>query len=191
MAGACLCWGIDNNFTQKVSASDPVQSAALKGLIAGVVNLGIGLGVTRTLPPLPVLGGALALGFVSYGSSLVLFILALRGLGTARTGAYFSFAPFIGALLGIVLWREPVTAMLLAAGGLMALGLWLHFTKEHEHEHAHEPLTHSHRHVHDEHHQHEHGPDDPPGEPHVHWHEHPRLVHLHPHYPDIHHRHTH
>lgn len=191
VGGACLCWGIDNNLTQKISGRDPVQSAALKGLLAGLVNLALGLGFGHALPRAAVVGGALLLGFLSYGTSLVLFILALRGLGTARTGAYFSLAPFIGALLGIVLWREPVTPLLLAAGGLMALGLWLHFTEQHEHEHVHEPLSHSHRHVHDAHHQHAHGPQDPPGEPHTHAHAHPRLVHAHPHYPDLHHRHSH
>lgn len=191
VAGACLCWGIDNNLTQKVSGSDPVQSAGLKGLMAGVVNLGLGLGFSHVALRGPLVVQALTLGFVSYGASLVLFILAMRSLGTARTGAYFSFAPFVGALVGVLLWKEPVTPLLLASGGLMALGLWLHVTERHDHEHIHEPVSHSHRHVHDAHHQHEHGPDDPVGEPHTHPHTHAPLAHAHPHYPDIHHRHAH
>ena len=116
-------------------------------------------------------------------------MLGLRYLGTARTGAYFSLAPFIGAVLALTLLDEPLTVRLLAAGGLMAVGLWLHLTERHEHEHTHEALEHEHRHMHDEHHQHAHGPDAPL--PHNHWHRHVPLMHRHPHYPDLHHRHGH
>jgi hypothetical protein len=130
-------------------------------------------------------------GFLGYGVSLTLFVLGLRYLGTARTGAYFSLAPFIGALLSLILLDEPFTVRLVAAGTLMAVGLWLHLTERHEHEHAHEALEHEHRHTHDAHHKHSHLPSDPQGEPHSHWHQHKPLVHLHPHYPDLHHRHGH
>jgi drug/metabolite transporter (DMT)-like permease len=188
IAGACLCWAIDNNLTQKVSASDPLQIAALKGGTAGTVNLAIGLLLARSLPSLPRIGEALVLGFFGYGLSLVLFVLALRSLGTARTGAYFSTAPFLGAILSVLLWHEPVTVTLLAAGGLMAFGVWLHLTERHVHEHAHDRLCHSHRHTHDVHHQHAHSPDDPSGEPHTHAHTHEPLTHN---YPDLHHRHGH
>jgi drug/metabolite transporter (DMT)-like permease len=191
VAAACLCWAIDNNLTQKVSASDPLQIAALKGATAGTVNLAIGLSFTGSLPALPRTGAALVLGFFGYGLSLVLFVLALRSLGTARTGAYFSTAPFVGAILSVVLWREPVTATLLVAGGLMALGVWLHLTERHLHDHAHETLSHAHPHSHDAHHQHSHAPKDPPGDPHTHAHVHEALTHSHPHFPDIHHRHGH
>jgi EamA-like transporter family protein len=131
------------------------------------------------------------LGFFGYGLSLVLFVLALRSLGTARTGAYFSTAPFVGAILSVVLWQEPVTVPLLVAGGLMALGVWLHLSERHIHDHTHEPLSHSHSHIHDAHHQHSHGPDEPPGDPHTHTHVHEALTHGHPHFPDIHHSHGH
>jgi drug/metabolite transporter (DMT)-like permease len=191
IAGACLCWAIDNNLTQKVSASDPLQIAALKGGTAGTVNLAIGLLLARELPSLPRIGEGLVLGFFGYGLSLVLFVLALRSLGTARTGAYFSTAPFLGAILSVLLWREPITVTLLAAGGLMASGVWLHLTERHLHEHAHDRLSHSHRHTHDVHHQHAHSPEDRSGEPHTHAHTHEPLAHSHPHYPDIHHRHGH
>jgi drug/metabolite transporter (DMT)-like permease len=191
IAGACLCWAIDNNLTQMVSASDPLQIAALKGGTAGTVNLAIGLLLTRSLPTLPRIGEALVLGFFGYGLSLVLFVLALRSLGTARTGAYFSTAPFLGAILSVLLWREPVSVTLLVAGGLMAFGVWLHLTESHVHEHAHDRLSHSHPHTHDAHHQHVHSPEDPSGEPHTHVHTHEPLTHSHPHYPDIHHRHGH
>jgi hypothetical protein len=130
-------------------------------------------------------------GFFGYGVSLILFLLGLRHLGTARTGAYFPLAPFIGALLSVVLLHDPVSLRLFTAAGLMALGLWLHLSERHEHAHAHEAMKHEHSHVHDEHHQHSHSASDPPGEPHTHVHHHESLVHKHPHYPDLHHRHTH
>ena len=191
VAGACLAWGVDNNLTRKVSASDPVQIAAVKGLVAGFVNLALGFGLGFQIPAAPVLLAAGAVGFVGYGVSLVCFVLALRHLGTARTGAYFSLAPFVGAGLSLAVLGEPVTAYFAAAAVLMGTGVWLHLTERHEHEHVHEPLEHDHLHTHDEHHQHDHAPGDPPGEPHSHPHRHQTLRHSHPHYPDIHHRHDH
>ncbi|MBK5186879.1 MAG: DMT family transporter [Gemmatimonadaceae bacterium] len=191
IAGACLAWGIDNNLTQKVSAGDPVQIAMLKGMIAGIVNFSIALARGNSLPGGRVVGSALLLGFLSYGVSLVLFVMALRRLGTARTGAYFSTAPFIGAIASLFLFRDPLTWSLAVAGLAMMGGVWLHATEHHEHRHVHEPLEHAHLHVHDAHHLHEHSADDPPGEPHSHAHRHAPLVHAHAHYPDIHHRHSH
>jgi len=129
------------------------------------------------------------LGLFGYGVSLVLFVLALRQLGAARTGAYFSTAPFIGASLAILLFREPITLPLLGAAGLMVAGVWLHLSESHEH--LHDALEHEHRHVHDAHHQHDHAAGDTPGEPHAHPHRHQPLLHAHPHYPDLHHRHRH
>ena len=196
IAGACLCWAIDNNLTQKLSASDPVQIAMIKGLTAGAVNLSIALALGETGPGTPAILGALVLGFLSYGVSLVLFVLALRRIGTARTGAYFSTAPFVGAAASLIIWREPVTTTLALGAALMAFGVWLHVTEWHEHEHVHEALEHEHLHVHDEHHQHHqhhYGAKDSsvggPDKPHSHWHRHEPIVHTHPHYPDIHHRH--
>jgi hypothetical protein len=137
------------------------------------------------------LAAAAAVGFFGYGVSLVLFVLGLRHLGAARTGAYFSTAPFIGAALALPLFGEAPTLTLIGAALLMGIGVYLHLAEAHEHEHLHEPLEHEHRHVHDIHHQHEHAPDAPAGEPHSHWHTHPRLLHKHPHYPDLHHRQQH
>jgi drug/metabolite transporter (DMT)-like permease len=191
VAAACLCWGIDNNLTQKVSGGDPVQVAMLKGLFAGTVNVLLALVLGAHWPMLPTLGAALVLGFFSYGVSLVLFVLALRYLGTARTGAYFSVAPFVGAAAAIVGFGERPTVFFAIGAACMAVGVWLHLTEHHEHEHVHEEMRHTHAHVHDDHHQHEHSPDDPPGEPHSHPHRHTRLVHSHPHFPDLHHRHGH
>jgi drug/metabolite transporter (DMT)-like permease len=191
IAAACLCWGIDNNLTRKLSSSDPVQIAMLKGLVAGVVNLALALFQGAPLPSAGIIAAAGIVGFLGYGVSLALFVLGLRHLGTARTGAYFSLAPFVGALLAVAMLGEPLSLQLLVAGGLMGVGLWLHLAERHEHEHLHEAMEHEHRHHHDEHHQYDHGPNDPSGEPHTHWHRHVRLVHRHPHYPDLHHRHGH
>jgi EamA-like transporter family len=135
--------------------------------------------------------GTAVVGFMGYGVSLVLFVLGLRYLGTARTSAYFSTAPFIGAVLSIALVEEAVTSQLLIAAVLMGVGLYLHLAERHEHEHLHEEMEQEHRHVHDVHHQHAHGPDDPAGEPPTRRHRHARLRHSHPHYPDLHHRHEH
>lgn len=191
IAGACVCWGIDNNLTRKLSSSDPMQIAMLKGLCAGMVNFMLALLHGAALPPVGTVLVVGVVGFLGYGVSLALFVLGLRDLGTARTGAYFSLAPFVGAVLAVVMLGEPLTAQLIVAGGLMGVGLWLHLAERHDHEHVHEALEHDHRHRHDEHHRHEHGPDAPAGEPHTHWHRHPPLVHRHPHYPDLHHRHGH
>ena len=175
IVGACIAWGLDNNLTRRVSLADPLQIVELKGLIAGPVNLGLGFIAGGYLPDLLSLMAAGLIGFLGYGVSLALFVLALRHLGTARTGAYFSTAPFFGAVVAIVFLREPLTLQLLMAGLLMAVGVWLHVTEHHEHEHVHEAMEHAHPHIHDAHHQHEHDPNDPPGEPHTHAHRHARL----------------
>src|SRR5215207_8229680 len=191
IAGACLAWGIDNNLTRELSAADPVQIAMVKGFAAGAINIVLALLRDSALPAWPALLGAGAVGLLGYGISLVLFLLALRHLGTARTGAYFSTAPFVGAVLAVAMLGEPITASFVAAAALMAIGLYLHVAERHEHEHRHEAIEHEHRHVHDEHHEHAHNPDDPTGEPHAHRHRHAPIVHKHPHYPDLHHRHSH
>jgi drug/metabolite transporter (DMT)-like permease len=191
IGGACLCWAIDNNLTRKVSAANPAHVAAIKGLVAGAVNVALALAVGASIPKVPEIAAAGVLGFLSYGVSLTCFVLGLRHIGTARTGAYFSTAPFIGAALSlIVLWEQP-SLLFWAAAGLMMVGVWLHLTERHAHPHRHEAMTHDHLHSHDEHHQHVHQPTDPPGEPHSHVHHHEELTHTHPHYPDIHHRHGH
>src|SRR5262245_10754269 len=173
VCAACLCWAIDNNFTQRISLADPVRIASIKGITAGGINLALALSLGERRYE-PAVWAALALGFISYGLSLVFYIRALRELGTARAGNYFSVAPFAGAIAAVILLREPVTFGLSAAGLLMGIGVWLHVTEIHEHRHIHEPMTHEHKHMHDEHHQHEHLPNDPPGEPHSHAHRHER-----------------
>jgi drug/metabolite transporter (DMT)-like permease len=191
VAGACVAWGIDNNVTRSLSRADPMQVTAVKGLVAGSANLALALYTDAGIPSIPTIAAAAVTGFFAYGVSLVLFVLALRNLGTARTAAYFSTAPFIGAALAVGLFAEPVTGRLVGAGVLMGIGLYLHLREQHVHEHSHHEMEHEHRHVHDEHHQHSHGPSDPPGEPHSHRHRHQPLTHSHPHFPDLHHRHGH
>ncbi|WP_018608673.1 DMT family transporter [Uliginosibacterium gangwonense] len=185
--GACLCWAIDNNLTRKVALADATWIAAVKGTVAGSVNLALGLAMGAALPTLWATQAAMVVGLLAYGVSLVLFVVGMRHLGTARTGAYFSVAPFFGAVLA-VLSGEPVTLPLLLAGGLMALGIWLHLTEQHEHQHAHEALEHSHEHVHDEHHQHAHGFAVISGAKHTHLHRHEPILHSHAHFPDAHHQ---
>jgi drug/metabolite transporter (DMT)-like permease len=188
---ACLCWAIDNNLTRKVSASDALFIAGSKGLAAGCVNVSIAMSIGDAWPALTTTLGTMTVGFLGYGVSLVLFVLALRGLGAARTGAYFSVAPFIGAIVSLPLLGESVGAAFFLACGFMVLGVWLHLTERHDHEHTHDPMEHTHAHVHDEHHQHVHDFAWNMQEPHVHEHKHPAMTHKHPHYPDIHHRHVH
>ena len=191
IVGACIAWGIDNNLTRKLSSADPIQIAMVKGLVAGSVNTALALAHGDLLPPIGAIAAAGLVGFVGYGVSLVLFVVGLRHLGAARTGAYFSTAPFIGAVIAVAMLGDPVTAQLAIAAALMTIGVYLHLTEAHDHEHRHEELEHEHRHVHDEHHRHAHSPSDPPGEPHSHRHRHAPIVHKHPHYPDLHHRHVH
>ena len=191
VAGACLAWAIDNNLTRNVSAGDPVQIAAIKGLAAGTVNVGIALARGAEVPGVGTVAACGVVGLAGYGVSLTLFVLALRSLGTARTGAYFSVAPFVGAAISIPLLGDRPTVAFFLAAALMGVGVWLHLTERHDHDHVHEAMSHDHAHVHDGHHQHAHGPDDPPGEPHTHPHDHAPMRHSHSHYPDLHHRHDH
>jgi drug/metabolite transporter (DMT)-like permease len=189
--GACLAWGIDNNLTRKVALHDATWLAAVKGLVAGPVNLVIAFALGAVLPPLLNVGAAMLTGLLAYGISLVLFIVALRHIGTARAGAYFSIAPFFGAVLAIAL-GDPITIPLIIAGVLMALGVWLHLTERHEHPHTHQPLAHDHWHTHpDAHHDHQHAEPVAAGTRHRHPHVHVELTHTHEHYPDSHHRHSH
>ena len=191
IAAACVFWAIDNNLTRKVAANDAVVVAGLKGLIAGGVSFACALAFGFPLPPVVIMTAAALVGFLGYGVSLVLFVLALRHLGTARTGAYFSVAPFFGAALAFLIQHDAVTLQLAVAGAMMALGVWLHVSEHHEHEHVHEAITHEHPHTHDEHHRHQHATAWDGAESHTHLHAHEAIVHRHPHFPDIHHRHPH
>jgi drug/metabolite transporter (DMT)-like permease len=189
--GACLAWGLDNNLTRRVSLSDATYVAMVKGLAAGATNTVLAVAAGAAWPGVQVTVASLVLGFVSYGLSLALFVVALRHLGTARTGAYFSTAPFAGAVLSIVFLGESPGWQFGCAAALMAIGVWLHLSERHEHGHAHESMEHVHEHEHDGHHRHEHDVPVAPGTAHTHRHVHEAMTHTHPHYPDAHHRHEH
>ena len=191
IVGACLCWAIDNNLTRKVSTNDAMLVACLKGLLAGACNTALALASGASLPALASVGASVVVGFFGYGLSLTLFVVGLRTLGTARTGAYCSVAPLFGVIISLAIWPDVPGEMFWLAAALMALGVWLHVRERHEHEHTHAPLQHAHRHRHDEHHRHPHDFDWDGDEPHAHPHRHHPLTHRHAHYPDVHHRHGH
>lgn len=193
IVAACLAWGIDNNLTRRISLTDASFIAMSKGLSAGLVSLCLAWFSGAIFPTFTLALQAMSLGFASYGVSLVLFVLALRHLGTARTGAYFSVAPFAGALLSVPLLSEPVTTPLVLGGLLMLIGVALHLSERHAHEHDHAVIEHAHEHIHDDdpHHAHDHADPVAPNERHSHLHDHEPLSHVHVHFPDAHHRHRH
>ncbi len=191
IVAACLAWAFDNNLTRKVSANDAMVLACIKGLVAGSCNTAIALIGGASLPTIGPLAATFVVGFAGYGLSLVLFVVALRNLGTARTGAYFSVAPLFGVAIAFAIWPQELHWTFWTAAALMIFGVWLHLRERHEHLHAHAATTHEHAHVHDDHHRHEHDGAIDPAEPHSHPHRHEPLRHRHAHYPDIHHRHTH
>ena len=180
IAGACLAWAVDN-LTRKLSSADPAVTAMIKALAAGTANTALAVIAGVAMPRAGIVAAAVMVGFLGIGVSLVLIVLALRHLGTARASAYFSLAPFIGAVLAIGLLHEAMTADLVIAGLLMGFGLWMHLAEYHVHEHEHKAFEHEHIHLHDLHHQHSH--DGPVTEAHSHRHRHEPLRHRHPHYP--------
>ena len=190
---ACLLWALDNNLTRKVALNDASWIACVKGLAAGTTNLALAAVVGATWPRdmFVAVPAAMGVGFLAYGVSLALFVVALRHLGASRAGAYFSIAPFVGALFSVLFLSEPVTWPWLAAASLMALGIWLHLTEHHAHVHTHEALEHAHAHTHDLHHQHHRHDRLAPTGSHTHWHRHESMTHAHAHFPDAHHRHEH
>jgi len=191
IALACLGWALDNNLTRKIAGNDATLLAAIKGGAGGAVNLTLAVLFAGHTPAAGAALAAGVLGFFGYGVSLVLFVIALRELGAARTGAYFATAPFVGVVTAFtVLGERPDVAFFIALP-LMACGVWLHLTERHSHTHSHDRLVHDHPHRHDAHHRHEHAFPWDGSEPHQHEHVHEPLVHAHPHFPDLHHRHEH
>ena len=201
IALACIAWAADNNLTKKIADGDAMQIAMIKGLVAGLTNTLLALGFTKVGLATGQVMMACVVGFLGYGVSLLCFVLALRSIGAARTGAYFSLAPFVGAGIALIAGDAVVTWQLAGAGGLMAIGVWLHLTERHSHEHTHECMEHEHSHVHDEHHDHQHtdlagqgeatGPLQVKTLRHSHRHRHEKLTHSHAHFPDAHHLHSH
>ena len=190
--GACIAWGFDNNFTGKISLKDPKRIVAIKGLAAGSFSLALGLALGRSLPSWSGLAWALALGAISYGASIALFVQSLRRVGAARTGALFGMAPFIGVGLSLLVFRQLPEATFFAALPLMILAAILLAREKHHHVHQHVAVTHIHGHRHDDgHHDHIHEEDPSSVGHHVHEHSHREETHAHAHRPDPHHRHQH
>lgn len=188
---ACTLWGLDNNFTRNISAKDPTTIVIVKGIAAGTLNLVLAFIIGCPFPGLEKLLLACILGFFCYGLSIVLFILSLRELGTARTSAYFATAPFIGTALSFMIFRELPNVLFLAAIPFIVIGAFILFTEKHSHRHQHYEFEHEHIHNHlDEHHIHKHS-EDSTILTHSHPHKHIAITHEHLHNPDIHHRHNH
>jgi drug/metabolite transporter (DMT)-like permease len=183
----CLCWGLDNNLTAVISSYTPAQTTFVKGLVAALANLAIGAALEGVPSAGNSVAGALGVGMLSYGASIVLYVLGAQQLGATRAQMLFATAPFWGVLLSWV--HEPVLDAQVAAGALMAGALALVYGERHAHPHTHEALRHTHWHRHDDgHHDHH----DPPVRGwHAHEHEHTPATHEHAHVPDLHHRHEH
>ena len=188
---ACIFWGIDNNLTRDVEELSSTGLACLKGLGAGIFTIVLALLFSSGSAAGYQIGGALIIGALSYGLSLVLFVEALRKIGSARTTTFFAIGPFIGTLLSVAMLGERPPAAYWFAASLMLAGVLLLYREMHRHLHTHEVIAHSHKHVHDEHHRHVHEESEPAEEPHEHFHVHKPITHSHVHWPDIHHRHTH
>lgn len=189
---ACILWGVDNNLTRNISLKDPVVIVIVKGIGAGSFSFVLSLMTGSPFPSLSHTIPALLVGGFCYGASLLLFILALRGLGSARASSFFASAPFIGAGLSFLIFKDAPTIQFFVALPIVLAGTFLLFSESHLHFHAHDEFEHDHVHTHpDEHHNHSHGSDIPDSDMHSHNHNHESLCHSHGHLPDIHHRHAH
>ncbi len=122
---ACICWGIENNCTRRLSAKDPLQIVMIKGIFSGIGSVVIGFGCGERLLYLWTIPVVLLLGFVAYGLSIYFYVYAQRILGAARTSAYYAVAPFIGAFLSLLIFREFPGILFAAALFLMIIGAWL------------------------------------------------------------------
>ena len=187
---ACLFWGMDNNFTRNISLKDPVSITLIKGLVGGTFSTLLALAIGNSFPSVDKVIGALLLGSLGYGASIVLFIRAMRGLGVARTSAFFNISPLVGVILSLVLLHDQPGWMFYITIPLLAVGAYLLMSESHGHEHQHQELIHEHMHNHtDGHHTHHHEGEE--GGSHSHMHEHQDITHNHDHLPDTHHRHDH
>lgn len=188
---ACFLWGFDNNFSARISGSDPVAVACYKGLAAGFVNTAVALALGSPFPPAPALLGVAVVGMSAYGVSIALLIYGMRHIGAARSAAIFGSNPFLGAFLCVIFLKEGVSLPFLCGFAACVAAMAVMLSEHHVHEHRHEDLVHEHGHTHEEHHAHVHASADPAGEPHSHRHSHERLVHVHDHSSDAHHLHSH
>ncbi len=187
---ACIFWGIDNNLTRDVEELSSTVLASVKGFAAGLFSIFLALVFTTGSATPSQIYGALAVGALSFGLSLVLFVEALRKIGAARTATFFAVGPFFGTLLSVALLGERPPAAYWIATVLMLAGIALLYLEVHRHRHAHEEMAHTHTHIHDEHHDHEH-PEGEGALSHDHHHVHRPMNHSHVHWPDIHHQHPH
>lgn len=161
---AAVCWGLENNFTRKLSAKNPYEIVTVKGLGSGLGALAVGGILGERLPAARVVPLVMLLGFVSYGISIVCYIKAQKELGAAQTSAYYAIAPFVGAFLSFAVLREPFTAryfialLLMMAGSAAAAMDTLRLRHRHAHTHrvSHAPgddpqareIIHTHEHSH-------------------------------------------
>jgi drug/metabolite transporter (DMT)-like permease len=192
IAAACVAWGFDNGVTASIDQLSPQHVVFLKGVVAGVANLVLGLATAADaqLPTTVQVGTAMLIGSLGYGLSIVLWVKGAHELGAARGQVIFSTAPFIGAAIAWTALSEPISAPQIGAMALAALGVAITIESAHEHKHAHEVLEHEHEHGHD-HHADDHHHPIPAGRRHTHRHRHRPVIHGHPHVPDLHHRHQH
>ena len=189
---ACILWGMDNNFTRNISAKDPLAIVTIKGLVAGSFSLVFATVLGDQIPGINIVAGAMLLGCMGYGLSIVLFVYAMRGLGAARTSALFGTAPLAGVVVSSLLFRETYGISFTIAVPLMLIGTMLLAREAHSHNHVHEKAVHEHRHRHDDiHHVHIHTQEEFQAQSHSHLHSHDHLEHEHSHLPDIQHRHAH
>jgi drug/metabolite transporter (DMT)-like permease len=187
---ATAAWGVDNTLSRALAERDPGQVVLGKSVLGTLTTTALALAVREPTPGWGAAVSLLAIGASGYGLSLRLYLLAQRAFGAARTGSVFAFAPFIGALLAIVLGDRSLTWGMAAGGALMLAGVGLHLAESHNHEHEHEAVEHEHAHIHDDWH-HDHVHDPMPVGAHSHVHRHEPVRHAHPHVPDAHHSHRH
>ena len=190
---ATIVWALNRNLARNISGKDPLQIMIIRGFAAGVITLLLTAALAIPMPSIGLILEMMALGFGCFGLGYVLELLALRQLGTARTGAIVSTSPFVGTIIATFLFQDRFNPLLLLVLPLMALGVFLIVVEHHSHLHLHLPFEHEHRHRHDDgHHEHSHSSGAVPAKiSHSHLHRHEALEHYHPHSPDLHHRHLH
>lgn len=123
--GATVCWGLENNCTRQIADRDPMQIVTIKGFGSGLGALAIAFAIGEHLPQRQHLAIILLLGYVAYGLSIYFYTYAQRTIGAAKTSTYYALAPFIGALLSIMMLGEPVTLIFVIASAIMAAGCWI------------------------------------------------------------------
>jgi drug/metabolite transporter (DMT)-like permease len=187
---ACIFWGVDNNLTHDVTELSSTVLASVKGLAAGAFSVILAALFSSGSASGLQIAGALLIGALSYGLSLVLFVEALRKIGAARTSTFFASGPFAGTLLSVALLGERPPGSYWGAAALMLMGIFLLYSEGRRFRHTHESIAHTHKHSHDHQHRHVHEEADPQEE-HEHDHVHAAVTHSHVHWPDRPHQHDH